>query len=99
MPHSSLSRSTISEAHGFLIDGANLGAEFSVAGAGDVNGDGRADVMLGAPFAGPNGAVFVVYGKADTLAVDVGLAGRQGLPRSTARPATAPEVRSRPPET
>ena len=33
--------------------------------------------MLGAPFAGPNGAVFVVYGKADTLAVNVGsLAGK-----------------------
>ena len=77
MPPSSSSRSTISAAHGFLIDGANIGAEFSVARRGDVNGDGRADVMLGAPFAGPNGAVFVVYGKADTLTVDVGsLAGK-----------------------
>ena len=65
--------------HGFLIDGADLGAEFSVAGAGDVNGDGHADVMLGAPFAGPNGAVFVVYGKADTFTVDVGSLGGKGF--------------------
>ena len=81
--------------HGFLIDGANLGTEFSVAGAGDVNGDGRADVMLGAPFAGPNGAVVVVYGKADTLAVDVGsLAGKgfriDGAPGDRAGSAVAP---------
>ena len=62
---------------------------------GDVNGDGSADVMLGAPFAGPNGAVFVVYGKADTLMVDVGsLAGKgfriDGAPGDRAGSAVAP---------
>ena len=80
---------------GFLIDGANIGAEFSVAGAGDVNGDGKADVMLGAPFAGANGAVFVVYGKADTFTVDVGsLSGKgfriDGAPGDHAGSAVAP---------
>ena len=80
---------------GFLIDGANIGAEFSVSAAGDVNGDGKADVMLGAPFAGANGAVFVVYGKADTFTVDVGsLAGKgfriDGAPGDHAGSAVAP---------
>ncbi len=47
-------------------DGDNLG--FSVAGAGDVNGDGFADVVLGAPAIAPavpsGGQVQVVYGTA-----------------------------------
>ena len=42
------------------------GLEFSVAGAGDVNGDGYDDVMVSAPAAdtgeGNGGAVFVFHG-------------------------------------
>jgi len=54
---------------GFRIDGAAAGAESgsSVAGAGDVNGDGTADVIIGAPYADNNsrndsGSSYVVYG-------------------------------------
>jgi hypothetical protein len=57
---------------GFAIDGElefdQAGA--AVAGAGDVNGDGLADVIIGAPLADPNGKeagrAYVVFGKKST---------------------------------
>jgi Ca2+-binding RTX toxin-like protein len=50
----------------------------SVSGAGDVNGDGRADVVVGAPFAGNNGRVnsgsaYVLYGQPAPADVDLAL--------------------------
>ena len=65
-------------AGGFVINGAvnldDLG--LFVAGAGDVTGDGLADVILGAPGAdvddgSAQGRAYVVFGKDDTDAVDV----------------------------
>lgn len=50
---------------GFRIDGANAGDNFGtqVANAGDINGDGRSDILISAPSAnGGNGAVYVIYG-------------------------------------
>ena len=52
---------------GFKITGENPGdnAGFSVAGAGDVNGDGYADVIIGAPGADDGtGASYIVFGGA-----------------------------------
>ncbi len=59
---------------GFRIDGAVFGnAGRSVAGAGDVNGDGLADLIVGAPFADSfAGESYVVFGKADGTTVDLG---------------------------
>jgi hypothetical protein len=57
---------------GFEIEGPpGFGSLFglSVAGVGDINGDGLADVAAGAPFAG-SGAVAVVYGKSTSAPVD-----------------------------
>ncbi len=60
---------------GFVLEGE---AEFdnsarSVSGAGDVNGDGLDDLIVGANGADPNGLIsgrsYVVFGKADTTAV------------------------------
>jgi len=53
--------------------GANLGSH--VAGAGDVNGDGHADVIVGAPAHGPldGGAAFIFVGGAS--AIDDGTPG------------------------
>src|SRR5919199_934549 len=56
----------------------------AVAAAGDVNGDGLADVIVGARFADPAGrvdagAAYVVFGKASTGAVDLANLGTQGF--------------------
>jgi hypothetical protein len=57
---------------GFALDGEAMRdyAGWSVSGAGDVNGDGLADVIVGAMRADPNGdssgRSYVVFGKADT---------------------------------
>lgn len=55
---------------GFRVDGAasNDLAGYSVAGAGDVNGDGRPDLAMGAPHAADagasdTGAAYVVFGR------------------------------------
>ncbi|HEV2748236.1 MAG TPA: hypothetical protein VGW34_13170 [Allosphingosinicella sp.] len=51
---------------GFIIQGDSAGdnAGRSVSSAGDVNGDGLEDVIVGAPFdGGTDGAAYVVFGK------------------------------------
>ncbi|MDP1849791.1 MAG: hypothetical protein Q8K79_18540 [Solirubrobacteraceae bacterium] len=68
------------DAGGFVIDGAG----WSVAGAGDVNGDGRADVIVGDPAADGNGrtdsgAAYVVFGRAATQRVDLTALGEGGF--------------------
>ncbi len=60
---------------GFAIDAAAAGDHLgvSVRGTGDVNGDGLLDVIVGADrVAADVGAAYVVFGKVDTYAVDVG---------------------------
>src|SRR5262249_15875573 len=66
-----LDLSSLNGTNGFRIDGvlANDGSGTSVAGGGDVNNDGIADLIIGAPFADPDGnnfagSTFVVFGKA-----------------------------------
>lgn len=59
---------TIDGNNGFQIDGKTVGDEFghSVSSAGDVNGDGIDDVIVGARFADPNGdqsgTSYVIFG-------------------------------------
>jgi len=64
---------------GFAINGANSfdRSGTSVSGAGDVNGDGLEDLIIGAPNAGDNdniyaGATYVVFGKEDNSTVELG---------------------------
>jgi len=70
---------------GYRIDGAAASdyAGFSVAGAGDVNADGRPDQLVGAFGADNNGrassgSAYVVFGKTSTTAVDLAALGSGG---------------------
>lgn len=77
---------TLTAAQGFRIDGpsANSRAGWDVA-AGDVNGDGRFDVVVGAPGADSrgridNGSAFVIFGRQGTNAnVNLAALGTRGF--------------------
>ena len=64
-------------ATGFVINGVSADdySGYSVSGAGDVNGDGLDDLIIGSPESDPNGplsgASFVVFGKTDGEAVEL----------------------------
>jgi len=59
-------------------NGANLG--LSVSSAGDINGDGLADVIVGAKgISGGVGKSYVVFGKTNSTAVDLGSLGTGGF--------------------
>ncbi len=71
---------------GFRIDGASASerAGWTVAAAGDANGDGTADLLVGAPFADNNlrqgsGSAYVVFGKRSSTNVDLTALGDQGF--------------------
>jgi hypothetical protein len=77
---------------GYVINGASLGDDsgITVSSAGDVNGDGLADLIVGAKFADPNGlssgASYVIFGGMHTpTMVDIlGTSGNDTLTGSTA---------------
>jgi hypothetical protein len=65
--------SSLNGFNGFKINGYNTNDELgsSVSAAGDVNGDGVADIIIGAHYASPNsiasaGAAYVMYGNVST---------------------------------
>ncbi len=70
---------------GFVIHGEGAGTQagYSVSSAGDVNGDGLADLVIGAPSTGtsgdPEGRVYVVYGNATGANVDLANLGAAGF--------------------
>ncbi len=66
--------------NGFRLDGVTIGdrSGFSVAGTGDVNGDGIDDVVIGATLADPRGRLsagssYVVFGRGGSAPCDVDL--------------------------
>ena len=62
---------------GFVINGVDVSdnSGFSVSAAGDVNGDGLDDVIIGSPLADPNGSSsgssYVVFGTESTDAIEL----------------------------
>jgi hypothetical protein len=56
-PPASLDLSTLNGSNGFVINGIDLydGSGWPVSGAGDFNGDGFNDIIIGASYADPNG--------------------------------------------
>src|SRR5262249_6860014 len=81
---SDLQLSTLDGANGFQISG-EAGSDFSgfsVSSAGDLNGDGYDDIIVGARAAGPNGfnsgASYVVFGRPGAFASDLQLSSLDG---------------------
>jgi hypothetical protein len=74
---------TLDVADGFLVRGSTAEAHsgYSVAGAGDVNGDGIADLVIGAPswpFDYSTGSAYVLFGKASGFRKSIKLSSLQG---------------------
>ena len=78
-----LDTSFLAPADGFILQGVERGDTlgYSVAGAGDVNGDGLADLIVGLqqnllPGTGESGEAYIIYGKAGTDGTQFGTAVR-----------------------
>ncbi len=72
---------------------------YAIAG-GDLNGDGRADIAIGAPMAGPpaksdGGAVYVVYGQTNPADLSTTTLSTAGYTNDPANPATQSPLGSR----
>jgi Ca2+-binding RTX toxin-like protein len=81
---SPLNLSTLNGSNGFKINGIAVRDQsgYSVSGAGDINGDGIDDLILGANLADPNGSAsgqsYVVFGSKNGFAADFNLSALDG---------------------
>ena len=72
--------STLDGTNGFRLDGVTIGDQsgYSVSDAGDVNGDGFDDVIIGSRSSGGGGLSYVVFGKANGFASNLTLSALDG---------------------
>ena len=76
--------SSLNGSNGFRLDGIDVGDNLgaSVSAAGDINGDGLDDLIVGARFADPNGfnsgSSYVVFGNATPFAATLALSSLDG---------------------
>ena len=81
---SEINLSSLDGTNGFKLSGeaADDRSGGAVSAAGDINGDGFADVIVGAGFANPNGsasgASYVVFGKTGGFAANINLSNLNG---------------------
>ena len=82
---SSFDRTSLDGSNGFVLNGIDAydHSGISVSGAGDINDDGYADLIIGANSANPNGQTdagesYVVFGKASGFAASLDLADLNG---------------------
>ncbi|SFF14635.1 integrin alpha [Nitrosomonas sp. Nm166] len=77
-----LNLSNLDGSNGFRLDGEGGSSGRSVSSAGDVNGDGFDDVIIGAPYASLNGGAFgssyVVFGKDSGFDATIDLSSLDG---------------------
>jgi VCBS repeat-containing protein len=81
----SLDLSSLNGSNGFVINGINAGdcLGTSVSSAGDINGDGIDDLIIGARYASPNGqssagSSYVVFGRSSGLSASLDLSSLDG---------------------
>ena len=83
VPLPNINLATLNSNQGFSIMGINYGDETgtSVSWAGDVNGDGYKDILIGAPGANSGtGTTFLIYGqKTFASTIDLASLGSQGI--------------------
>jgi Ca2+-binding RTX toxin-like protein len=92
----SIDLATLNGINGFTINGIAAGDQLgsSVSGAGDVNGDGFADLSIGAPYADPNGLEkagqsYVVFGSNNGFPTSLNVSDLDGNNGFTINPIAA----------
>jgi Ca2+-binding RTX toxin-like protein len=75
---SAFSVSNLNGNNGFVFTGGSFSLGYSVSGAGDINGDGIDDLVVGAFFAGFEGQSYVVFGKSNGFSSALNISSLNG---------------------